>query len=239
MDFSLEPEVRLPQRLVKKSLRFGRRAVQCFFTAGNDLGSFRGSSAASVSHDDGGLQVHGSIFRGIGADVGCQHHGKPSKRNAPLVDATAGSVLLILFVRTLESFETPALIGIPARIYVYTSEIFLPLTNIRLIMAAGGVGRRLIVAQCSRWLYALNSREQSFRRSPERLSAETVRSGSVAMDRIVIPHGLFRFCCPVAFPGITVGVIFTVLCGAELGCFSKLSLTTTGTSIPSARFGMR
>jgi len=38
---------------------------------------------------------------------------------------TSASVLLILFVRTLESFETPALIGIPARIYVYTSEIFL------------------------------------------------------------------------------------------------------------------
>ena len=37
----------------------------------------------------------------------------------------AGSVMLILFVRTLESFETPALIGIPARIYVYTSEIYL------------------------------------------------------------------------------------------------------------------
>jgi iron(III) transport system permease protein len=38
---------------------------------------------------------------------------------------TSASVLLILFVRTLESFETPALIGIPSRIYVYTSEIFL------------------------------------------------------------------------------------------------------------------
>ena len=42
-----------------------------------------------------------------------------------LLMPTAGSVLLILFVRTLESFETPALIGIPARIYVYTSEIYL------------------------------------------------------------------------------------------------------------------
>ena len=42
-----------------------------------------------------------------------------------LLMPTSASVLLILFVRTLESFETPALIGIPARIYVYTSEIFL------------------------------------------------------------------------------------------------------------------
>jgi len=42
-----------------------------------------------------------------------------------LLMPTSASVLLILFVRTLESFETPALIGIPARIYVYTSEIYL------------------------------------------------------------------------------------------------------------------
>ncbi len=42
-----------------------------------------------------------------------------------LLVPTAASVLLILFVRTLESFETPALIGIPAHIYVYTSEIYL------------------------------------------------------------------------------------------------------------------
>lgn len=36
----------------------------------------------------------------------------------------SASVVLILFVRALESFETPAIIGIPARISVYTSEIF-------------------------------------------------------------------------------------------------------------------
>ncbi len=42
-----------------------------------------------------------------------------------LLMPTSASVVLILFVRALESFETPALIGIPARIFVYTSEIYL------------------------------------------------------------------------------------------------------------------
>jgi len=42
-----------------------------------------------------------------------------------LLMPTSASVMLILFVRALESFETPALIGIPARIFVYTSEIYL------------------------------------------------------------------------------------------------------------------
>ena len=55
-----------------------------------------------------------------------------------LLMPTAGSVVLILFVRTLESFETPALIGIPARIYVYTSEIFSLSMNIRRITGAAG-----------------------------------------------------------------------------------------------------
>src|SRR5439155_643770 len=39
----------------------------------------------------------------------------------------AASVLLILFVRALEGFEVPAIIGVPGRIFVYTSRIYLSL----------------------------------------------------------------------------------------------------------------
>jgi len=45
----------------------------------------------------------------------------------PLLIPTAASVLLILFVRTLEAFEVPAIIGLPGRIFVYTSRIYLAL----------------------------------------------------------------------------------------------------------------
>ena len=145
-----------------------------------------------------------------------------------LLMPTAGSVLLILFVRTLESFETPALIGIPARIYVYTSEIFLAFNEYPPDYGRGGalaVGFLLLSASRRVALYSLHSREQKVSDCHRKgFPAETVRSGSVAMDRIVIPHGLFRFCCSVAFPGIAVGVIFTILCGAELGCDSKAQL---------------
>lgn len=78
-----------------------------------------------------------------------------------LLMPTSASVLLILFVRTLESFETPALIGIPARIFVYTSEIYLAFGEYPpdygrgaalavglLILSAGGV-----------WLYIRSTRE--------------------------------------------------------------------------------
>lgn len=45
----------------------------------------------------------------------------------PLMLPTSASILLILFVRALESFEVPAIIGLPGGVFVYTSRIFLSL----------------------------------------------------------------------------------------------------------------
>lgn len=78
-----------------------------------------------------------------------------------LLAPTAGSVLLILFVRTLESFETPALIGIPARIYVYTSEIFLAFSEYPPDYGRGGalaVGL-LLLSAVGVWLYTRATKE--------------------------------------------------------------------------------
>jgi iron(III) transport system permease protein len=43
----------------------------------------------------------------------------------PLMRPAMFSVLLIVFVRAIESFEVPALIGVPAKISVFTTKIFL------------------------------------------------------------------------------------------------------------------
>ena len=78
-----------------------------------------------------------------------------------LLMPTAGSVLLILFVRTLESFEAPALIGIPARIYVYTSEIYLAFNEYPPDYGRGGalaVGL-LLLSAVGVWLYTRATRE--------------------------------------------------------------------------------
>ena len=78
-----------------------------------------------------------------------------------LLMPTCGSVLLILFVRTLESFETPALVGIPARIYVYTSEIFLAFNEYPPDYGRGAalaVGL-LLLSAAGVWLYTRSTRE--------------------------------------------------------------------------------
>jgi iron(III) transport system permease protein len=74
---------------------------------------------------------------------------------------TSASVLLILFVRTLESFETPALIGIPARIFVYTSEIYLAFNEYPPDYGRGAalaIGL-LILSALGVWLYTRGTRE--------------------------------------------------------------------------------
>lgn len=78
-----------------------------------------------------------------------------------LLMPTSASVLLILFVRTLESFETPALIGIPARLYVYTSEIYLAFNEYPPDYGRGAalaVGL-LILSAFGVWLYTRSTRE--------------------------------------------------------------------------------
>ncbi len=86
-----------------------------------------------------------------------------------LLMPTAGSVMLILFVRTLESFETPALIGIPARIYVYTSEIYLAFNEYPPDYGRGGalaVGL-LLLSAIGVWLYTRATKEgKKFRPLP-------------------------------------------------------------------------
>lgn len=78
-----------------------------------------------------------------------------------LLMPTAASVLLILFVRTLESFETPALIGIPARIYVYTSEIYLAFNEYPPDYGRGGalaIGL-LLLSAIGVWMYTRATKE--------------------------------------------------------------------------------
>ncbi len=47
----------------------------------------------------------------------------------PLTLPAIASIVLIMFIRVLESFEVPALIGLPAQIRVFTSRIYLALKN--------------------------------------------------------------------------------------------------------------
>ncbi len=48
----------------------------------------------------------------------------------PMVKPALLSAVMLLFIRTLETFEVPALIGMPARIYVFTTQIYREMTTV-------------------------------------------------------------------------------------------------------------
>ena len=107
-----------------------------------------------------------------------------------LLMPTAGSVMLILFVRTLESFETPALIGIPARIYVYTSEIYLAFNEYPPDYGRGGalaVGLLLLERRRRVVVHARDQRRKEVsNRYRQSVSAAAVRSRRLALGRFRI-----------------------------------------------------
>jgi len=77
-----------------------------------------------------------------------------------LLVPTAASVLLILFVRSLEAFEIPAIIGIPAKTFVYTSEIYLAFNDYPPAYGRGAalaVGL-LILSAIGVWMYSRGTR---------------------------------------------------------------------------------
>ena len=158
-----------------------------------------------------------------------------------LLMPTAGSVLLILFVRTLESFETPALIGIPARIYVYTSEIFLAFNEYPPDYGRGGRWRSACCCSarsaCGS-IRAQPARAKSFRRSPERLSG---RGSSILVHGDGLDSHSSRsisfllFCCLSSY---CCGRHFYPSLQRLAGMRFKSSVgITIDTSIPFGRFG--
>ena len=139
-----------------------------------------------------------------------------------LLMPTAGSVMLILFVRTLESFETPALIGIPARIYVYTSEIYLAFNEYPPDYGRGGalaVGL-LLLSAVGVWLYTRATKEG---KKFQTVTGKAFRPrqfdlGAWRWAGFGFLSGYFLFVVLLPFLVLVLGLLPAVLRGAELGC---------------------
>ena len=92
----------------------------------------------------------------------------------PLMRPAFFSAMLIMFIRAIEAFEVPALIGLPAGIEVFTSEIYLAIHE---YPSNFGLAGALAVRSCSfrPWGYFSTAgppaRSSGLPRSPARVSA--------------------------------------------------------------------
>ena len=91
----------------------------------HDLGRRPALFADGVPADDGGVPLHGPRARGIRPLMSGASVLQVARRiTLQLAWPAALGSLLILFVRSIESFEVPALLGLPVGIHVYTSSIY-------------------------------------------------------------------------------------------------------------------
>ena len=197
-------------------------AIQRLLPARHDMGALRRPSAVGISDDDRGIQVHGPVPGRVGDDVRCNAWQTFKPITLRLLVPTAGSVLLILFVRTLESFETPALVGIPARIYVYTSEIFPGLQRVSArLRPRRRLGGGLTVVKCRRRLAVPRpiGKAKNFKPSPVKLSGRRqFELGAWRWAGLAFLMGYFIFVVLLPFFVLFWASFSAVFRDSEMGC---------------------
>ena len=125
VDIAGEPEDRHHQLRAAGIVRHRCRLRRHLFPGRHDLRRRHASIAARVPADDGGFPRDGPLARGIRPDE--RRDGaadRPARDACRLAWPAALAAFLILFVRAVESFEVPALLGLPVGIEVYTSSIY-------------------------------------------------------------------------------------------------------------------
>jgi iron(III) transport system permease protein len=129
----------------------------------------------------------------------------------PLLLPMAASTTLIVFVRALESFETPALVGIPGRVTVLTSQIFLAVQEFPPnygVASALSLGLLALGAVGVWWYLRLTGRSETY---------ATV-TGKAFRPR-VLDLGRWRVVCAAA-----VGLYFVLIVGLPLFVMLWISL---------------
>ena len=158
------------------------RAGRHLFDGRDDLGRRPALLADGVPADDGGVSRDGSVAEESAHDERRQHlPGRAAVTIAadwPAIVAT----LLMLFVRAIESFEVPALLGLPAGIQVFTSAIYRRCIGIRARIGLASAyavtllvdhdgGRLLRVANSSQGIEVRDDDRQGFPAAPDRSRA--------------------------------------------------------------------
>jgi iron(III) transport system permease protein len=124
----------------------------------------------------------------------------------PLARPAIAAAMLIVFVNALASFEVPVLLGLPDRIYVFTSRIFFELQQFPYDYAAAGalsIGL-VIIAILGVWL---TNRLRGEDREFATITGKGFRPRTLDLGRARIPVGL----AVIAYFGITTALPLLVM----------------------------
>ena len=135
--FLASPDIGLLNKAVEPLL--GPGFFDVFTHLGDDLGRGAAPVADRVPAHGRGVPLDGPLARGVGAHVRARAACTTFRRiTVPLIRPAIVASILIMFVRSLESFEVPALLGLQNGIYVFTSRIYFVLRSYPPDLASAG-----------------------------------------------------------------------------------------------------
>src|SRR5439155_1613060 len=119
----------------------------------------------------------------------------------PLMRPAMFSVLLVIFIRGIEAFEVPALVGVPAKISVFTTKIFLAIHQFPSDFGLAGAYAvtLLLISTTGVLIYGrITRREDRYASVIAWITVKTKLPGRALLDNMTF--------IPIAMPGIVLGV---------------------------------
>lgn len=154
------------------------------------------------------LRLQDSSFEEAAIISGSSVRHVVTRITLPMVKPALLSAVMLLFIRSLETFEVPALIGMPARIYVFTTQIYREMTTV-----PPGYGRATAhgVSLLAITLVALYLYRYYTRRGEKYVTVAGKGYRPREIDIGIWRWPAFAFCCAYLILGAVLPIIMVIL----------------------------